>query len=560
MFKMTSGGDGGTDSNALGSGGAGGVGLNPGGNAIGFDVSGGGGGGVGQAGGAGESDATPPFAAGGAAGTLGGGSGGNGGTITGLGGGGGGGGGGIGAEYNGLTSDLGAVIGGIAGGKGGNGGDAGFAGGSGGGGGAGGFGVLFEDSSSPTPQTVTIDGLIIGGNGGNGGRGLNGGLTGFETAGSGGDGGTGLLFLDTAANITITSSGAIAGGNAGAAGDDTESFAGHDGAAGAGIAGANLAIVDSGTIEGGFFTDNVTRADAIDFTGGVNSLELLSGARIFGNVVAFSTADSVTLGGSTDGILDFSVTQLQGFGSLLKTDSATWTLQGTTGADTPWTIESGILSVSSDGNLGNDTNSTIDALTFGGGTLKFLASATPFTTGRQIVLNADGTFDTNGNDATLAGLISGNGHLIKIDAGVLTLSHSNAYSGGTLLNGGTLDFAALGAAGSGQITFGANSEILKIENAALSAVTGTLESFGNPIQGFGVNDIIDLTGLTFAKNAKVSYNPNTDQLAVTSGAVTDTLTVVALPGGTTFAISSDGALGTDITLIGIATSGHGHHA
>ena len=78
--------------------------------------------------------------------------------------------------------------------------------------------------------------------------------------------------------------------------------------------------------------------------------------------------------------------------------------------------------------------------------------------------------------------------------------------------------------------------------------------------GFGVNDIIDLTGLTFAKNAKVSYNPNTDQLAVTSGAVTDTLTVVALPGGTTFAISSDGALGTDITLIGIATSGHGHHA
>jgi hypothetical protein len=126
------------------------------------------------------------------------------------------------------------------------------------------------------------------------------------------------------------------------------------------------------------------------------------------------------------------------------------------------------------------------------------------------------------------------------------------------INGGTLDLAALGAAGAGQITFGAGTETLMIENAALFHDSSTSNSFGNLIQVTGVGDIIDLAGLTFAKNAKVSYNPNTDILSVTSGGVTDNLTVVA-PHGATFALSSDGAQGTDVTLVGVASPGHGHH-
>jgi hypothetical protein len=67
--------------------------------------------------------------------------------------------------------------------------------------------------------------------------------------------------------------------------------------AGSGIAGANLTIVDSGTIAGGISGDG-TQADAIDFIGGVNSLTLLAGYKIIGNVVAFSTADTLVLGGT----------------------------------------------------------------------------------------------------------------------------------------------------------------------------------------------------------------------------------------------------------------------
>src|SRR5262245_1056251 len=46
--------------------------------------------------------------------------------------------------------------------------------------------------------------------------------------------------------------------------------------------------------------DGTTQADAIDFTGGVNSLTLEAGFSIIGNVVAFSAADTLILGGSSN--------------------------------------------------------------------------------------------------------------------------------------------------------------------------------------------------------------------------------------------------------------------
>ena len=44
--------------------------------------------------------------------------------------------------------------------------------------------------------------------------------------------------------------------------------------------------------------------------------------------------------------------------------------------------------------------------------------------------------------------------LVKVGHGTLTLSHAgNTYSGGTTLEAGTLDLAAVGAAGPGAIAF-----------------------------------------------------------------------------------------------------------
>ena len=372
-----------------------------------------------------------------------------------------------------------------------------------------------------------------------GGAGASGGISAYATGGNGGAGGAGVQF--TASGATLTNSGTIEGGAGGIAGISEYATSGSEGAGGAGIVGANLTVINSGEIIGGLSGDGSTLADAIDFTGGVNSLMLLAGFMITGDVVAYSAADALVLGGSTNGTFDVSqigaTAQYEGFGVFEKTGSSTWTLTDSTTAVTPWAINGGTLAVSTDNNLGDPSG----GLSFAGGTLQFLSG---FITSRAITLNTGGgTFDTDGNNATLAGLIGGTGGLTKTGAGMLTLSDTNSYSGGTSLDGGTLDLAALGAAGTNMITFAAGIGILKIEAAALSAHT-----FGNTIHSLGVGDVIDLTALAFATGATAIFNAGTHTLSVTSNGVIDTLTLTN-PEFTTFVAISDGTGGTEVELI-----------
>ena len=79
-----------------------------------------------------------------------------------------------------------------------------------------------------------------------------------------------------------------------------------------------------------------------------------------------------------------------------------------------------------------------------GGTLQIaganIAIALPIT-----LMSQGGTIDTNGNNATLSGAISGPGGLTKIGAGTLTLSGSSTYAGATAANVGTLQAGAVNA-------------------------------------------------------------------------------------------------------------------
>jgi autotransporter-associated beta strand protein len=90
---------------------------------------------------------------------------------------------------------------------------------------------------------------------------------------------------------------------------------------------------------------------------------------------------------------------ISGAGSFVQMGAGTTTLAATNTYSGGTTISAGTLAVSADANLGN----TSGALSFGGGTLQYLAG---FTSNRGVTLNAGGgTFDTNGNDATLLGTI-----------------------------------------------------------------------------------------------------------------------------------------------------------
>jgi autotransporter-associated beta strand protein len=294
------------------------------------------------------------------------------------------------------------------------------------------------------------------------------------------------------------------------------------GVGGVGIVGAGLSIVNSGTVAGGT-APNFGQADAIEFTGGTNTLQLQAGSSITGNVVAFSTADTLALGGTTNATFDVSqigpTAQYQGFGIYEKTGTSTWTLTGTTAAVTPWTINQGTLAVSADSNLGSASG----GLTFGGGTLQFLSG---FSSARAITLNAGGgTFDTDGNNATLFGVIGGSGGLTVQSSsagGSLTLTGTNTYTGPTNVNAGTLALAGVGSiAASSGVTDNGTFDISGLTNGGASIVSlaggGTVALGGNTLTlsnaAGSFSGVIADGGLGGGSGGKLVLDAGTETLA-----------------------------------------------
>nr|WP_256347329.1 autotransporter outer membrane beta-barrel domain-containing protein [Pseudomonas gingeri] len=238
---------------------------------------------------------------------------------------------------------------------------------------------------------VVNTGTIQGGNGGLAGAG-----------GAGGAGGTAGL-------------GALPGltGIAGANGS-----AGSAGAGGVGIvATGNSTIFNSGTISGGFANNGTgARADAIDLSGGGNTLTLAAGSVINGNVVSTSGgSDVLALGGNSNTSATFdlgsaggqaSAAQYRGFGSFEKDGSSTWTLTGIDLYGKNWNVNAGTLVLSDGASLfgsvavaSGATLNTGSATIVGGlnnaGTLALGSTASPYAT-----LNVGNAFN-QGSSGTL---------------------------------------------------------------------------------------------------------------------------------------------------------------
>ena len=249
-------------------------------------------------------------------------------------------------------------------------------------GGVGGAGVYFAGSGA----TFANSGRITGGSGGVGGE-----EDFFD--GPGGVGGAGVSFSATGA--TFTNSGTVTGG----AGGGKASFVGFSGpgSGGPGVVGAGLTIINGGVIWGGVSGDGVKRADAIEFTGGANVLELRAGSTIVGNVVG-TGRDLLRLGGAVNSAFDASAlgAQYRDFGSAEKSGASAWTITGSTNASSPWTIDQGVLIVN--GSIANASLTTVS----GGATLAgvgavgnlLVASGAVFAPG---TVGAPGTMTVAGN-------------------------------------------------------------------------------------------------------------------------------------------------------------------
>jgi autotransporter-associated beta strand protein len=212
--------------------------------------------------------------------------------------------------------------------------------------------------------------------------------------------GSGMLFKSGAGVLTLGAANSYSGGTFIQAGTLRM---GHAGAVGAGFV-----DVDGTWDLNGFSV-------AVAGIGGDGEITLGSGALTVG-------IDSST--GTFDGVIS-------GAGSLTKRGSGVLSLTGVNSYEGGTVLAGGVLAVSADGSLGSSTG----GLTFAGGTLRLggaLSSA------RAITFESAGSFDTNGFTATLSGNMTGAGGFTKIGGGTLVLTGTNTYTGGTTVAQGAL--------------------------------------------------------------------------------------------------------------------------
>ncbi|VVE07736.1 outer membrane autotransporter [Pandoraea horticolens] len=484
---------------------------------------------------------------------------------------------------------LGAAT--ITGGAGGNGGNTtNTVSGNAGGGGGGGSGLTSAGAGAVINNSATI----IGGAGGLGGSG--------GYSGGGGAGGDGLLVLGGSA--TITNSGMITGGAGGAAGaGTTQSAASGAGGTGVNLSGTRNSLGNVGTISGGTGNgggvgvvtrgmDSITnsglimgalnggtRAAAIEFGGTNNSLNLLTGSSILGNllfdagatatiaarntglalnndVVLSDAASGVTFSTASTGMTMSGI--ISGAGTLNVIGANTLTMTGANTFTGTTTISGGTLALSGSGSISESSgivlNTVLDiSAVTAGASIKALTGTGTLWLGAQTLslTNAAGTFD---------GVINGSG-AVRLAAGTQTLTGVSTYTGATVIdNGATLKLSGSGSvAASGGVTnngtldisatSGGTSLTSLVGNGAVAlgprtlTLTNASGVFTGTIDGSGG---LTLNGGTQSLSAANTYTGattiNGGTLALTGGGSLSSATSLSLMGnGATLDFSSAGA-------------------
>ena len=109
-----------------------------------------------------------------------------------------------------------------------------------------------------------------------------------------------------------------------------------------------------------------------------------------------------------------------------------------------------------------------------------------------------------------AGFTPGSYTLVKTGLATLVLANANAYSGGTTIQAGTVDIAVQWAAGTGAVSFGDPTALLRIEAAALDG-----NDFANTLGVFRVGHTINLRDVGIATGASVDGGTDVLTLAGT---------------------------------------------
>jgi autotransporter-associated beta strand protein len=217
-------------------------------------------------------------------------------------------------------------------------------------------------------------------------------------------------------------------------------------------------------------------------TGGVN----LTGATLSNNSITTINAGGLNLGSGTvsgagtitadafnsvGGVISAS---LAGGGAFTQNGAGTTTLTASNSYTGGTVVNSGMLVLSNTYALGAITGS----LNVAGGTLnignnQIMSGA--FTLGNGTITGASGSSlnatsynATNTGGALVNVTLAGTGAFTQNGAGITALAVSNSYTGGTILNGGTLAIANNAAFGTGPLSVNANATISALTNVTIS--------------------------------------------------------------------------------------------
>ena len=247
---------------------------------------------------------------------------------------------------------------------------------------------------------------------------------------------------------------------------------------------------------------------------------------------------------TVDNVLTGNGLQKTGAGTLILNGANTYT-QGTE-------LSAGVLSVSSDANLGAASAN----LDFEGGTLQVTGTALTGTARTIVFGAAGGGFDIAdaGNTFTLNQALTGTGSLTKSGDGTLVLSGANSYSGGTTIGAGTLQ----GDTGSLQGNVVDNASLV-FDQGANGTFAGIVSGSGDLVkQGAGA---LTLSGAnTYTGGTTISAGALQGDTTSIQGNVIDDASLIfnqATNGTFAGAISGSGSLTKDgsgtVTLSGANT-------